>query len=52
MMYMRTVVTLLLVVSQDESSLGDQQWSSRAGHVQGVDSDRDNLLRSDVRAKS
>ncbi|KAH0691971.1 hypothetical protein KY289_019329 [Solanum tuberosum] len=27
------------VVSQDEGSLGDQQWSSSAGHVQGVGSD-------------
>ncbi|WMV38413.1 hypothetical protein MTR67_031798 [Solanum verrucosum] len=30
-----------LVVSQDEGSLGDQQWSSSAGHVQGVGSGRD-----------
>ncbi|WMV56689.1 hypothetical protein MTR67_050074 [Solanum verrucosum] len=28
-------------VSQDEGSLGDQQWSSSAGHVQGVGSGRD-----------
>ncbi|WMV26414.1 hypothetical protein MTR67_019799, partial [Solanum verrucosum] len=30
-----------LVVSQDEGSLGDQQWFSSAGHVQGVGSGRD-----------
>ncbi|KAH0738683.1 hypothetical protein KY290_037388 [Solanum tuberosum] len=34
-----------LIVSQDEGSLGDQQWSSSVGHVQGVDSDRDTHLR-------
>ncbi|WMV10398.1 hypothetical protein MTR67_003783 [Solanum verrucosum] len=28
-------------VSQDEGSLGDQQWFSSAGHVQGVGSNRD-----------
>ncbi|WMV13638.1 hypothetical protein MTR67_007023 [Solanum verrucosum] len=31
-------------VSQDEGSLGDQQWFSSAGHVQGVGSGRDKLL--------
>ncbi|WMV53905.1 hypothetical protein MTR67_047290 [Solanum verrucosum] len=30
-----------LGVSHDEGSLGDQQWSSSAGHVQGVGSGRD-----------
>ncbi|KAH0750707.1 hypothetical protein KY290_029939 [Solanum tuberosum] len=30
--------------SQDEGSLGDQQWSSSAGHVQGVGSGRDNVV--------
>ncbi|WMV13592.1 hypothetical protein MTR67_006977 [Solanum verrucosum] len=30
-------------VSQDEGSLGDQQWFSSAGHVQGVDSGRDKI---------
>ncbi|WMV58130.1 hypothetical protein MTR67_051515 [Solanum verrucosum] len=29
-------------VSQDEGSLGDQQWFSSVGHVQGVGMDRDN----------
>ncbi|WMV06685.1 hypothetical protein MTR67_000070 [Solanum verrucosum] len=28
-------------VNQDEGSLGDQQWSSSVGHVQGVGSGRD-----------
>ncbi|WMV45447.1 hypothetical protein MTR67_038832, partial [Solanum verrucosum] len=32
---------LPLVVIQDEGSLGEQQWFSSAGHVQGVDSGRD-----------
>ncbi|WMV51017.1 hypothetical protein MTR67_044402, partial [Solanum verrucosum] len=31
-------------VNQDEGSLGDQQWSSNAGHVQGVGSGRDKLF--------
>ncbi|WMV49063.1 hypothetical protein MTR67_042448 [Solanum verrucosum] len=31
-------------VSQDEGSLGDQQWSSSAGHVQGVGSGRDSPI--------
>ncbi len=38
-----------LVVSQDEGSLGDQQWSSSAGHVQGVGSGRDNYLHDNGR---
>uniref|UniRef100_M1DLM7 Uncharacterized protein n=1 Tax=Solanum tuberosum TaxID=4113 RepID=M1DLM7_SOLTU len=38
-----------LVVSQDEGSLGDQQWSLSADHVQGVGSDCDNFA---VKAKS
>uniref|UniRef100_M0ZNR6 Uncharacterized protein n=1 Tax=Solanum tuberosum TaxID=4113 RepID=M0ZNR6_SOLTU len=29
--------------SQDEGSLGDQQWFLSAGHVQGVDSGRDTM---------
>ncbi|WMV23349.1 hypothetical protein MTR67_016734, partial [Solanum verrucosum] len=33
--------SLPLGVSQDEGSLGDQQWSSSAGHVQGVGSGHD-----------
>ncbi|WMV07093.1 hypothetical protein MTR67_000478 [Solanum verrucosum] len=33
-------------VSQDEGSLGDQQWSSSTGHVQGVGSGRDILGRA------
>ncbi|WMV08073.1 hypothetical protein MTR67_001458 [Solanum verrucosum] len=31
-------VSLPVLVSQDEGSLGDQQWFSSAGHVQGVGS--------------
>ncbi|WMV54180.1 hypothetical protein MTR67_047565 [Solanum verrucosum] len=31
----------VIYVSQDEVSLGDQQWFSSAGHVQGVGSGRD-----------
>ncbi|WMV06684.1 hypothetical protein MTR67_000069 [Solanum verrucosum] len=31
-------------VSQDEGSLGDQQWFLSAGHVQGVDSGRDSKI--------
>ncbi|WMV59083.1 hypothetical protein MTR67_052468 [Solanum verrucosum] len=31
-------------ISQDEGSLGDQQWFLSVGHVQGVDSGRDTLL--------
>ncbi|WMV45132.1 hypothetical protein MTR67_038517 [Solanum verrucosum] len=40
-------------VSQDEDSLGDQQWSSSVGHVQGVGSDRDSMciyLRSLIKS--
>ncbi|WMV33240.1 hypothetical protein MTR67_026625 [Solanum verrucosum] len=35
-------------VSHDECSLGDQQWFSSAGHIQGVNSSRDknNMRRS------
>ncbi|WMV30511.1 hypothetical protein MTR67_023896 [Solanum verrucosum] len=36
-------------VSQDEGSLGDQQWSSSAGHVQGVGSGRDIELELELR---
>ncbi|WMV07944.1 hypothetical protein MTR67_001329, partial [Solanum verrucosum] len=36
-------------VSQDKGSLGDQQWSSSAGHVQGVGSGCDKL---GIRAQS
>ncbi|WMV20164.1 hypothetical protein MTR67_013549, partial [Solanum verrucosum] len=37
-------VSLSLVVSQDEGSLGDQQWFLSVGHVQGVDSGRDTFI--------
>uniref|UniRef100_M1DLG9 Uncharacterized protein n=1 Tax=Solanum tuberosum TaxID=4113 RepID=M1DLG9_SOLTU len=36
---------MLLSVSQDEGSLGEQQWFLSAGHVQGVDSDRDSKVQ-------
>ncbi|WMV42174.1 hypothetical protein MTR67_035559 [Solanum verrucosum] len=32
-------------VSQDEGSLGDQQWFSSASHVQGVGSGRESHLQ-------
>ena len=48
-MLMYAQVSLSLVVSQDEGSLGDQQWFLSAGHVQGVDSVGDKL---GIRAQS
>ncbi|WMV36539.1 hypothetical protein MTR67_029924 [Solanum verrucosum] len=33
-------------VNQDEGSLGDQQWFSSVGYVQGVGSGRDNYIKS------
>jgi len=42
-MLMYAEVSLSLVVSQDEGSLGDQQWFLSVGHVLGVGSGRDSL---------
>ncbi|WMV32063.1 hypothetical protein MTR67_025448, partial [Solanum verrucosum] len=46
------VSRLRIKVSQDEGSLGNQQWFLSFGHVQGVDSDRDTytnlILGSDL----
>ncbi|WMV39805.1 hypothetical protein MTR67_033190 [Solanum verrucosum] len=38
-------------VSQDEGSLGDQQWFSSAGHVQGIDSNRDSMKAKGFKKK-
>ncbi|WMV33915.1 hypothetical protein MTR67_027300 [Solanum verrucosum] len=40
----QSYVNFPLVVNQDEGSLGDQQWSSSAGHIQGVGSGRDSSI--------
>ncbi|KAH0685425.1 hypothetical protein KY290_016696 [Solanum tuberosum] len=34
-----------MMQTQDEGSLGDQQWFLSASHVQGVDSGRDTLYK-------